>query len=118
MAKKYKNEQTELQQDAANFASNPEQFRINRVKKLKELYSDEPSLKRRFDQTATYKSGTYTTAKSIREALDKALSNRLSVVETSKKLYAVNPIYASVIDYISNMYMWCYYNNSIQSIKR
>ena len=108
MAKKYKNEQTELQQDAANFASNPEQFRINRVKKLKELYSDEPSLKRRFDQSATYKSGTYTTAKSIREALDKALSNRLSVVETSKKLYAVNPIYASVIDYISNMYMWRY----------
>lgn len=108
MAKKTYNETEQFQRDAANFASDPTQFRINRVKKLKELYSDEPSLKRRFDQTVGYKSGTYTNAKSIREALNKALSNRDTVVETSKQLYATNPIYASVIDYVSNMYMWRY----------
>lgn len=108
MAKKNLQETEQFQRDAANFASDPTQFKINRVKKLKELYSDEPSLKRRLDQTATYRSGQYSTAKSVREALDKAITNRDSVVETSKKLYAVNPIYASVIDYISNMYMWRY----------
>ena len=108
MAKKYKNEQTELQQDAANFASDPTQFRVNRVKKLQNLYSDDVSLKRRFDQTATYKSGTFSTAKQVRNALETALTNRTSIVETSKKLYAINPIYASIIDYVSNMYMWRY----------
>ena len=108
MAKKTYKETEQFQKDAANFASDPTQFRINRVKKLQNLYSDDASLKRRFDQTPVYKSGTYTTAKSVRSALESALTNRDSVVETSKKLYAVNPIYASVIDYISNMYMWRY----------
>ena len=108
MATKTKKEPKQFQEDAANFASDQSQFRINRVKKLQNLYSDDVSLKRRFDQTPVYKSGTYTTAKSVRSALESALTNRDSVVETSKKLYAVNPIYASVIDYISNMYMWRY----------
>lgn len=84
------------------------QFRINRIKTLKDLYSDEPSLKRRYDQSATYRSGKYTTSKQVRNALEQAITNRLSVVETSKQLYATNPIYASVIDYIANMYMWRY----------
>ena len=108
MAKRNLNETEQIKKDAANFASDLSDFRINRVKKLKELYSDDPSLKRRFDQNASYRSGTYTNAKSVRDALDKALTNRLSVVETSRKLYATNPIYASVIDYVSNMYMWRY----------
>ena len=108
MAKKTYKETEQFQKDAANFASDPSQFRINRIKKLQNLYSDDMSLKRRLDQTPTYKSGTYTTAKSVRSALESALTNRTSVVETSKKLYATNPIYASVIDYISNMYMWRY----------
>lgn len=108
MAKKNLNETENFKRDAANFASDQTQFRINRVKKLRELYSDEPSVKRKYDQVASYRSGTYTTAKSIRDALDKAIANRMSVVETSRKLYATNPIYASVIDYISNMYMWRY----------
>lgn len=108
MANKNKTENKIFQNDAANFASNPANFRINRVNKLKQLYSDEPSIKRRLNQTASYKSSSYSTAKSVRQALDQALTNRMSVVETSKKLYATNPIYASVIDYISNMYMWRY----------
>ena len=108
MAKRNTNEKEQFQRDAANFASDPTQFRINRVQKLKELYSDEPSLKRKYNQSASYRSGSYTNAKSVRDALDKAIADRTSVVETSRKLYAVNPIYASVVDYISNMYMWRY----------
>lgn len=108
MSKKNLKETEQFQKDAANFASNLEQFRINRVKKLKELYSDEPSLKRKLNQNTSYRSGTYANAKAVRNALESALSNRTSIVETSKKLYAINPIYASVIDYISNMYMWRY----------
>ena len=38
MAKRNKNETEQFQRDAANFASDQTQFRINRVKKLKELY--------------------------------------------------------------------------------
>ena len=94
--------------DAANFGSNEANFRIDRVKKLQQLYSDEPSLKRRYQQSISYKAGEYTTAKSVREALSTALTNRQSVVDTSRKLYAINPIYASVIDYLSDMYMWRY----------
>jgi hypothetical protein len=108
MAKKNNNETEINSKDAAQFASKEGQFRINRIQKLKQLYSDEPSMKRRYDQTATYKSGTYANAKAVRDALNTALTNRDTVVETSKKLYAINPIYASVIDYISNMYTWRY----------
>ena len=106
MAKKIENENN--MKDAANFGSNEANFRIDRVKKLQQLYSDEPSLKRRYQQSISYKAGEYTTAKSVREALSTALTNRQSVVDTSRKLYAINPIYASVIDYLSDMYMWRY----------
>lgn len=84
------------------------EFRTNRVNKLKEIYSDEPSVKRRHDQSVTYRSGTYANAAAVRQALDQGLQNREVIVETSKKLYAINPIYASVINYLSDMYMWRY----------
>lgn len=86
----------------------PAQFRVNRIKKLKQIYSDDASVRRLHDQTANYRSGTYTTSKQVRNALETAITNRSTVVETSRKLYATNPIYASVVDYISNMYMWRY----------
>lgn len=108
MAKRTINETELNHKDAANFVSDQSNFRLNRVKKLQNLYSDEPSVKRRFDQSASYRGGKYTNAKTVRSALESAITNRDSVVETSKKLYAINPIYASVIDYISNMYMWRY----------
>lgn len=91
-----------------NFDKTNANFRVNRVQKLEKLYSDDASLKRRYDQSLTYKKGTYSTAKQVRTALEEAISNRSTVVETSKRLYATNPIYASVVDYISNMYMWRY----------
>ena len=106
MAKRKINDEQEInREDAANFASDPTKFRINRSKKLQELYADDASLKRRYEQTNTYRATTYANAKAVRTALDQAISNRDSIVEASKKLYATNPIYASIIDYISNMYM-------------
>lgn len=84
------------------------QFRTERAKQLSELYSDEQSLKRKYNQGTSYKAGTYNTAKEVRKALQQAISNRNTIVETSKQLYAVNPIYSSVIDYMADMFMWRY----------
>lgn len=106
--KKKKLETVITPEDAATFASKESQFRIDKIKKLKELYSDEMSLKRKYDQSTTYRSGTYNSAKEVRSALKEALTNRQTIVETSKQLYATNPIYSSVVDYMSNMYMWRY----------
>lgn len=106
--KKKKLETVTTPEDAATFASKESQFRIDKIKKLKELYSDEMSLKRKYDQSTTYRSGTYNSAKEVRNALKEALTNRQTIVETSKQLYATNPIYSSVVDYMSNMYMWRY----------
>ena len=83
-------------------------FKIDRVKTLSEIYSDDASAKRRHDQTARYNSGTYKTAAEVRDALNKALTNKDTIVETSKQLYATNPIYASAINYLSDMFMWRY----------
>ena len=82
-----------------------EQFRIDRVKKLKNLYSDEPSARRRYDQNVSQGVTSYNSAAEVRTALKNAVSNRNSIVEASKQLYATNPVYASIIDYMSNMYM-------------
>lgn len=89
-----------------NFSNEPtpENFKVSRVQELKQLYSDEVSGRKRYDKTSSYKSKTYSNAKEVRDALDKAATNRETIVETSKQLYSTNPIYASVINYLSNMY--------------
>ena len=87
---------------------NPTIFKINRAQKLKKLYSDETSSRRRYDQTPSYRVGSYTTAKDVRAALVDGISNPSTAIETSKQLYATNPIYAEVIDYLANMYLWRY----------
>lgn len=83
-------------------------FKKLRIKQLKGLYSDELTTKRWADRTPTYNAGEYTTAAEVRRALQDAISDRTSVVEASKKLYAINPIYASVINYLANMFMFRY----------
>lgn len=79
-------------------------FRINRVKSLSSLYEDEVSRKNRSSQTLTYSSGTYTTAAQVRAALESAIANKETIVQSSKELYITNPIYASVINYLANMF--------------
>ena len=84
------------------------QFRLDRIKKIQQMYADERSAQRWADRTTSYNSGEYTTADEVREALNDAIANRESIVEASKKLYAIKPIYSSVINYLSNMYMFRY----------
>lgn len=83
-------------------------FRNNRVKDLENMYADEVSTARRFDRTISGSRNTVTSAKAVRELLDKAISNRDQIVKLSKELYAKNPIYMQVIEYMSNMFMWRY----------
>ena len=82
-------------------------FRVNRIKNLEDLYSDEVSTRRRYSQSISKTTGPKTAAE-VREILDKAIQDRTQVVKLSKELYAKNPIYAAVINYLSNMFMWRY----------
>lgn len=81
-------------------------FTIDRKKDLENLYSDDMSSRRRYKKSTTYSSGSYSTAAEVRSALSKGISSKKTIVETSKKLYAINPIYSSVINYLADMFMW------------
>jgi len=87
---------------------NTEQFKIDRVKKLKKLYESEPSAARLRDQKPYYKSVDFITAAQVRAAMWADVGDVEKLSETSRKLYAANPIYASIINYLANMYMWRY----------
>lgn len=83
-------------------------FKINRVKEINEMYADEASTNRRFNRTNASGRSQVTTAAGVRTLLQNAISNNTEAVKLSKQLYAINPIYAQVIDYLSNMFMWRY----------
>lgn len=82
------------------------QFSTSRSKQLASLYSDEPSSKRKRNASTTYSSVNYSTAEQVRKALNNATADKKSIIETSKQLFVTNPIYASIINYLTNMYMW------------
>ena len=83
------------------------EFKTNRVKTLTQIYSDESSSIRGRDSTPSFKVGNYSTAAAVRSALTSS-SNRNILVESSQQLYATNPIYAAVLNYLANMFMWRY----------
>ena len=87
---------------------NATQFRQNRVKEWEDLYSDEVSRTNRQDQTAVYSSSTLATAAAVRRLLKDSITNRQTLVDNSKELYSLNPIYASVINYLANIFTWQY----------
>ena len=92
-------------------AKNPDnntQFRINRANKIREIYADEVSTSRRFNRTISSSGNTLTTAAQVRDALNKAITDSSKVVQMSKELYAKNPIYMQIIDYLCNMFTWNY----------
>ena len=91
-----------------NNNNNNNNFAKSRTEKLEKLYSDEKSTRRRYDQTTSYAAVNYANAAEVRKALSDAVNNKDAIVETSQKLYVTNPIYASVINYLSNMFMWKY----------
>ena len=84
------------------------QFKTTRTSILEKLYSDEMSTKRRYDNSTTYSTTDYNSAAEIRKALSDAVGNKNSIIETSKKLFVTNPIYASIINYLTDMYTWKY----------
>lgn len=84
------------------------QFKISRADKLKNLYSDETSWEHRIQETRNYGDLLYGNAREIRDALRLATDNRLDILKVSKLAYGVNPIYASIINYFSNMFLWRY----------
>lgn len=83
-------------------------FRNNRVRDLENMYADEVSTARRFDRTISGGRNTVTSAKAVRDLLDRAITNKDQIVKLSKELYAKNPIYMQVVEYMSNMFMWRY----------
>ena len=76
------------------------QFRINRANKIKEIYADEVSTDRRFNRTISTSGNKLNTAAQVRDALNKALQDSSKVVQMSRELYAKNPIYMQIIDYL------------------
>ena len=84
------------------------QFRVNRSKSFEDMYSDEISRQNRQDKNSVYNVTSVQTAAAVRKLLTDAITNRQSIIETSKQLYVTNPIYASVINYLANMFTWQY----------
>lgn len=83
-------------------------FEKRRIKDLQEIFSDPVSARNRYNKTSAYQGRTLTTAKEVRDALENALSNKTTIIDTSKKTYATNPIYAKLVDYYSDMFLWRY----------
>lgn len=87
---------------------NKGQFKIDRSKKLKDLYADETSRAQRQGSTLSSSPFIYKTPTEVRKALLDAISDKATLVDNSEKLYAVNPIYATIINYYANMFTWQY----------
>lgn len=83
-------------------------FRKDRVSIIESIYSDEPSTSRRYNRSLSGGSNLPSTAEEVRTLLNKSFSNTDAVVKLSQDLYARNPIYKSIIDYLVNIYIWRY----------
>ncbi len=84
------------------------EFKIDRSKKLQDLYIDETSRKQRQGETVSGGALTYLTPDAVRKALYQAITNKVELVENSERLYAINPVYATIINYYANMFTWQY----------
>lgn len=78
------------------------------AKAIRQMYSDEFDRKRRIDETPSYSTNTYVNASAVRTALKNSFTNLDPIRQSSNFYYAINPIYSSLIDYLSNMFMWRY----------
>ena len=84
------------------------QFRKDRVKIIETLYADEPSTARRYNKTLSGTTNDPKTAKAVRDLINKSINNVDPLVKLSQQLYAKNPIYANIIDYLANIFSWRY----------
>lgn len=83
-------------------------FKVNRAKGFENLYNDEVSRKNRQGETSVYSTVEVQNAAAVRKLLLDSITNKENLVETSKQLYITNPIYASVINYLAQMFTWQY----------
>lgn len=83
-------------------------FDIKKSNQWSKVYSDEVSAANARDEKLTGFSNTYNTAAEVRKALQDALSDNKNVIEASRNLYQVNPIYANIMNYLANMFTWQY----------
>ncbi len=73
-----------------------------------ERYADETATANRYDRTVTSSASTLSTAAAVRSALSSAIKKKSTIIDLSRQLYATNPIYANVINYLSNIFSWRY----------
>lgn len=92
-----------------NSANKPTNFQIYNKAKLKDFYADETSRRNRNNQAgSTGGFSAYTTPATVRTALLQAFADKSTILDLSSKLYAINPIFANIINYYSNMFTWQY----------
>ena len=91
-----------------NNNSNITDFRISKIKKIEEMYSGESAARAKLKLSHSYGNSSLASAAAVRQALKKAISSNASIADVSKELYVINPIYASMINYFSNMFLWRY----------
>lgn len=83
-------------------------FRVNRAKEFLNMYENETSRKNRQGETSVYSTTDVLKAAEVRKLLKQAITDKATLVDTSKQLYVTNPIYASVINYLATMFTWQY----------
>ena len=89
--------------------TNFKKTRVKDIKSIQEMYADDTSTRRGNNLTVgSTNTSKLMTAEQVRDALWKAIKDNSLAVAESKKLYATDPIYMAVIDYLSNMFMWRY----------
>lgn len=94
----------------ADKITNFKKTRVKDIKAIQSMYADDSSV-RRGNNLPVQTTSNYSklmTAEQVREALGKAIKDNSQVVAESKKLYATDPIYMEIIEYLSNMFMWRY----------
>lgn len=83
-------------------------FEKSRIKDLVKIYSDPTAAKFNYNKSATLGWQTYDTAEALRNAIKNAINSKDALVNTSEGYYTTNPIYASVLNYLANMFLWRY----------
>ena len=88
------------------------QFRSTRIKKNKtvwaNMYAGETATNKRYDRANSLSSLSIAGINDIKDALRDALKNSDKLALFSEQLYATNILYANVINYLTNMFMWRY----------
>ena len=83
-------------------------FKITRAK-IKEMYESDVSIKRNVNKTTTSSATINTLSTDTLSSNYYALTTELETQRRySNELYTFYPIYAGLLDYLSNMYLWRY----------